>query len=77
MRDDVVSAADLIKYFRGNPPEEPERFYRLTREGNWLRRTREAAKFLEVRRKRVVSHAAVRYRVICETVVSAGPGLAN
>jgi hypothetical protein len=65
MASDVPSEA-LAKYFRGNPPEEPERFYRLTREGNWLRRS-EGATFLAVSRRKIASHARVRYRAVRAT----------
>ena len=81
MRSDVPFAA-LEKYFRGSPPEEPERFYRLTREGNWLRRSRDAT-FLKVRKKSIVSHAHVSYRNAgatgrgFSTPVSAGLGGTN
>jgi hypothetical protein len=61
-----VSLQALAKFFRGSPPEEPERFYRLTREGNWLRGTR-AATSLEVSAKKIVSHARVRYRAVFST----------
>jgi hypothetical protein len=56
-----VSLEALVKFFRGNPPEEPRRFYRLKRDGNWLRGSEEAT-ILDVSNKRIASHARVRYR---------------
>ncbi len=32
-----VQGIDLVKIFRGSPPDQPARFYKLTREGQWLR----------------------------------------
>jgi len=50
----VFQSADLVEIFRGNPPEEPERFYRLTRDGDLLRRAGGIG-FQKVKRMRVFS----------------------
>jgi hypothetical protein len=50
---DASHIAALVKIFRGEPPEQPERFYRLTRDGHWLRRSRNL-QFLEVKNTRMV-----------------------
>jgi hypothetical protein len=55
-----VSPAELVKYFRGDPPDEPERIYRLTREGAW-KRGGAAIKLLRFRNKHVAVHGRVRW----------------
>jgi len=59
---EAVPSADLAKIFRGNPPDEPERFYRLTRDGHWLRRSN-GNTFLEVKTERILSRGRAPRRV--------------
>lgn len=47
-------AATLARIFRENPPFQPKRFYKLTRDGQWLRMA-DGATFAEVKPRRLNS----------------------
>jgi hypothetical protein len=47
-------AATLARLFRENPPFQPKRFYKLTREGHWLRMS-DGATFAEVKSWKMIS----------------------
>jgi hypothetical protein len=51
-------AATLARLFRENPPFQPERFYKLTREGQWLRMADEAT-FSEVKPEQIVNRVCL------------------
>jgi hypothetical protein len=46
-------AATLARLFRENPPFQPKRFYKLTRDGQWLRMA-DGSTFAEVKPRKIV-----------------------
>jgi len=51
-------AAKLARLFRENPPFQPKRFYRLTRDGQWLRMADEA-KFSEIKPATIINRVCL------------------
>jgi len=51
-------AAKLARLFRESPPFQPKRFYKLTRDGQWLRMADEA-KFMQVKPERIVNRVCL------------------